>query len=236
MRNSVRGQVDPFIVMDVMEAARLAEESGRHVIHMEVGQPSVGAPKCAREALAAALDGVRIAYFSGITLAILPEPGRALLIEALSAARAAGTQVVFDPNLRPRLWSDNPTMRRDIETAAGIADLVLPSFDDEREHFGDADPQATVERYLARGAGQVVVKAGGDAIRHGGREGWGLVDGLTRERPVDTTAAGDSFNAGYLAARLAGKDIGAAIREAHELSRRVIRHRGALVREALARD
>lgn len=188
------------------------------------------------QALAAALDGVRIAYFSGITLAILPEPGRALLIEALSAARAAGTQVVFDPNLRPRLWSDNPTMRRDIETAAGIADLVLPSFDDEREHFGDADPQATVERYLARGAGQVVVKAGGDAIRHGGREGWGLVDGLTRERPVDTTAAGDSFNAGYLAARLAGKEIGAAIREAHELSRRVIRHRGALVREALARD
>ncbi|MBV0891730.1 aminotransferase class I/II-fold pyridoxal phosphate-dependent enzyme [Paracoccus sp. Z118] len=56
MRKSSRGQVDPFIVMDVMEAARIAEENGRHIIHMEVGQPSVGAPQGAREALARALD------------------------------------------------------------------------------------------------------------------------------------------------------------------------------------
>lgn len=188
------------------------------------------------QALAAALDGARIAYVSGITLAILPRDGRARLIDALMVARAAGTQVVFDPNLRPRLWPDAATMRDQIEATAGIADLVLPSFDDEHQHFGDADPQATVARYLARGAGQVVVKAGGDAIRYGGSEGEGLIDGLGREQPVDTTAAGDSFNAGYLAARLQGMDIAAAIHEAHELSRRVIRHRGALVREALARD
>ena len=45
MRNSTRSQVDPFIVMDVMEDARQAEEAGRHIIHMEVGQPSTGAPK-----------------------------------------------------------------------------------------------------------------------------------------------------------------------------------------------
>ena len=80
----------------------------------------------------------------------------------------------------------------------------------------------------------VVVKAGGDAIRHGGREGWGLVDGLTRERPVDTTAAGDSFNAGYLAASLSGADCAAAIAAGHDLSRKVIRHRGALVQQAVA--
>ncbi|MFG6083866.1 aminotransferase class I/II-fold pyridoxal phosphate-dependent enzyme [Paracoccus litorisediminis] len=56
MRNSRRGQVDPFIVMDVMEAARRAEAAGRHIIHMEVGQPSTPAPLGARKALAAALD------------------------------------------------------------------------------------------------------------------------------------------------------------------------------------
>ncbi len=56
MRQSRRGQVDPFIVMDVMEAARKAEAGGRRIIHMEVGQPSTPAPEGARRALAAALD------------------------------------------------------------------------------------------------------------------------------------------------------------------------------------
>ena len=61
MRQSRRGQVDPFIVMDVMEAARQAEAAGRHIIHMEVGQPSTPAPARARAALAAALEAGTIA-------------------------------------------------------------------------------------------------------------------------------------------------------------------------------
>ncbi|PZP18152.1 MAG: 1-aminocyclopropane-1-carboxylate deaminase, partial [Kocuria rhizophila] len=56
MRQSRRGQVDPFIVMDVMEAARRAEAAGRRIVHMEVGQPATPAPAVARRALAAALD------------------------------------------------------------------------------------------------------------------------------------------------------------------------------------
>ncbi|MDQ1900494.1 sugar kinase [Paracoccus sp. WLY502] len=183
--------------------------------------------------LDAALDGAAVAYFSGITVAILPPQGRANLLAALSHARAAGTQVVFDPNLRPRLWADAATMRQGISDAAAGADLVLPSFDDESSHFGDADPQATVARYLALGAGQVVVKNGGGPIRFGGAEGSGLIDELAPETPVDSTAAGDSFNAGYLAAHLSGADCATAIAAGHGLSRKVIRHRGALVAEAL---
>lgn len=56
MRHSARGKVDPFIVMDVMEAAAKAEAAGRHIIHMEVGQPGTPAPAGARKALAEALD------------------------------------------------------------------------------------------------------------------------------------------------------------------------------------
>ncbi len=55
MRASRRSEVDPFIVMDVMEAARRAEAAGRHVIHMEVGQPGTPAPQGAQSALAAAM-------------------------------------------------------------------------------------------------------------------------------------------------------------------------------------
>ena len=56
MDRSRRGQVDAFIVMDVVEAARAAEAAGHHIIHMEVGQPGTGAPAGARAAVAAALD------------------------------------------------------------------------------------------------------------------------------------------------------------------------------------
>ena len=183
--------------------------------------------------LHAALQGCAMAYLSGITLAILPPQGRIGLLQALDRARQAGTTVVFDTNLRPRLWADVDTMRAVTQDAAGRADLVLPSFDDEAALFGDADPQATLDRYLALGAGQVVVKNGGGPIRFGGRDGAGHIDDLSVEPPVDSTAAGDSFNAGYLAARLTGADCAGAIRAGHALGRQVIRHPGALIRQAV---
>ena len=62
MRNSSRSQVDPFIVMDVMEAARRAEASGRHIIHMEVGQPGTAAPSAARAALARQMTADPMGY------------------------------------------------------------------------------------------------------------------------------------------------------------------------------
>ena len=62
MRSSRRGQVDPFIVMDVMEQARALEASGRSVIHMEVGQPGTPAPAGARQALARAMEAGPLGY------------------------------------------------------------------------------------------------------------------------------------------------------------------------------
>ncbi|MCM2561168.1 aminotransferase class I/II-fold pyridoxal phosphate-dependent enzyme [Lutimaribacter sp. EGI FJ00015] len=71
MRNSTRGEVDPFIVMDVMEAARAAEEAGRHVIHMEVGQPGTPAPAAARDALARAMADQPLGYTVALGLPAL---------------------------------------------------------------------------------------------------------------------------------------------------------------------
>ncbi|MGY6411902.1 MAG: sugar kinase [Alkalilacustris sp.] len=185
-------------------------------------------------ALEAALAEARLAYLSGITLAILPAQDRARLLDRLAAARGRGVRVVFDPNLRPRLWETPEAMRAGVEAAAPGADLVLPSFDDEAAQFGDADPAATVARYLDLGAAEVVVKNAGGPVRFGAADGTGgTVTGLERATPVDSTAAGDSFNAGYLAARLEGAGQEDAIRAGHALGRAVIGHRGALVPEAL---
>lgn len=184
--------------------------------------------------LEAALAEARIAYLSGITLAILPVRDRARLLDALGAARIRGVRVVFDPNLRPRLWEAPDVMRVTVEAAAAGADLVLPSFDDEAAQFGDADPAATVARYLGLGAAEVVVKNAGGPVRFAAAAGGGgEVTGLLRAVPVDSTAAGDSFNAGYLAARLEGAGQEEAIRAGHALGLAVIGHRGALVPAAL---
>jgi aspartate/methionine/tyrosine aminotransferase len=68
MRNSRRGDVDPFIVMDVMEAARAAETAGRHIIHMEVGQPGTGAPQDAVQRLSDDMARDPLGYTVGLGL------------------------------------------------------------------------------------------------------------------------------------------------------------------------
>lgn len=177
--------------------------------------------------LAARLQGVDLAYFSGITLAILDDAGRSRLFSALAAARAEGTKIAFDPNLRPALWPDAQTMCGAVMQAAMVADVILPSFDDEARWFGDADPAATLARYgqttevvVKNGAGTMLARAGRDLFEF---------QPPPVAQVIDSTAAGDSFNAAYLACRLQGGDIPAALTAGSALAGRVITARGALV-------
>lgn len=181
-------------------------------------------------ALDQALSGANLAYISGITLAILPPDHRQTLLTALARAKAKGTTLAFDPNMRPRLWPDLDTMRTTILHAAGGMDIVLPSHDEEALHCGDADPAATARRYANAGAAHVVVKNGAGEML--------VWDGTTETRfqppkapeVIDSTAAGDSFNAGFLAARLTGESLQTALSQGAALARRVIGARGALIR------
>uniref|UniRef100_A0A7C1SXY0 Sugar kinase n=1 Tax=Agrobacterium albertimagni TaxID=147266 RepID=A0A7C1SXY0_9HYPH len=185
-------------------------------------------------ALNRALEGADLAYWSGITLAILSNQDRLTLIEALGQFAGKGGTVVFDPNLRPRLWDNPETMRGWVHRATAVSDLCLPSFEDEATWFGDADPTATAKRYQAEGARRVIVKNGADDVTFAASSGEvSRFSVPSIEHVVDTTAAGDSFNAGYLASELKGASVQDAVCAGARLAGRVIGARGALVPDAV---
>ncbi|MCB2137295.1 MAG: sugar kinase [Rhodobacteraceae bacterium] len=179
--------------------------------------------------LADALQGAELIVLSGITLAILPADDRQRLLAALATAKRAGSQIAFDPNLRLRLWPDPCVMRAAVEEAVAVADTVLPSYEDEKLAFGDPSPEATIERYRRSGANDVVVKNGAGAIHWSGTEGAGHWLPPPAASVVDTTAAGDSFNAGFLSARLTGHKLTRAVQLGAEIAACVIGAPGALV-------
>lgn len=180
-------------------------------------------------ALARALGGVGIAYFSGISIAILPPQGRETLFDALRTFRMAGGEVMFDPNLRPRLWESDTVMKDVVMQAAALSDTVLPSHEDEAEWFGDTNPEATAKRYVDQGAACVIVKNGDGPMMAWEDGNLSTHDPETVSQVVDTTAAGDSFNAGYIAGRVAGDDLAPAITKGAQLAAKVVQARGALV-------
>src|SRR5690606_26420182 len=110
--------------------------------------------------LRAAIEASDLVVFSGITLAILPPEDVDTLLAELRRAKAAGKRVVFDPNIRMRLWDDAARMRAVVTEGARAASLVMPSLDDETTHFGDATADDTIARYRGLGVEGVVVKDG----------------------------------------------------------------------------
>jgi 2-dehydro-3-deoxygluconokinase len=183
--------------------------------------------------IAEGLMAARMIYFSGITLSLYTNNGLGRFIAILELARKNGTRVAFDGNFRPKTWKGDLGRTRAVYIEAlKRVDIALPAYDDEAVLWGDPSPEATVERLQAFGIGEIVVKNGphGALVANdGGRE---LVPVTEVVEPLDTTAAGDSFNAAYLSARLSGEVPAAAASAGHRLAALKIRHRGAIMPRA----
>ncbi len=175
----------------------------------------------------------RLIYFSGITLSLYSNTGLGRFLALLEAARQQGAKVAFDGNFRPRGWKGDLARSRTVfvETLKRV-DIALPTFDDEAVLWGDPSPETTVARLQAFGIGEIVVKNGPNSALVATAGAQEFVPVPEVMVPVDTTAAGDGFNAGYLAARLGGMDPAQAAGAAHRLAGDVIRHPGAFVPRA----
>jgi len=173
-------------------------------------------------------------YVSDITLAIMSAAGRDTLFALLARLRSEDGTVAFDSNYRPRLWPDEDTAQREITRGAAAATMFLSSLDDEHLLFGNASPAASATRLHALGAPEVVIKNGAEQCLVSGTgdasaEQWHVSPPVVAQ-PLDTTAAGDSFNAAYIAARMQGIGPKEAAQSGAKLAAEVIQHRGAIIK------
>jgi 2-dehydro-3-deoxygluconokinase len=168
-------------------------------------------------------------YLSGISLSLYADEGRAVLFGALRQARKAGSKIVFDTNFRAHGWPDRDVAKAAYAVLFGMADMVFASVEDLRLLFG-SDGQRILDQH-GDGA-EIILKLDAPAcrIKCDGR----IVEIAAERMPavVDTTAAGDSFAAAYLSARLAGSPPATAARAGHVLAGVVVEHRGAIIPRA----
>ena len=183
----------------------------------------------AAEPILAALPDYDVLYFSGITLAVLGAKGRERLIQTLIDARERDARIVFDNNYRPRLWASVAEARAAYRSVLPHIDLALLTVEDEQALFGFSGCDAVFEAYAQIGTPEVVLKRGAEAclIRCDGEAF--AVPAQKVEKVVDTTAAGDSFSAAYLASRLLGGSPEDAAEAGHRLASQVIQVPGALI-------
>lgn len=173
---------------------------------------------------------IDVLYISGISLAILAEESKAILITLLEKHKSNGGKLIFNNNFRPQLWTTRQA-KYWYSQIVPYTDIVLSSEEDESLVWGEHD---VASLYQQAGCNEVVIQRG--------RAGCKVYSGLQSaqpecfqitanqpERVVDICACGDAFAAGYLAARLTDGTEGAAAELGHQLASIVIQYPGAII-------
>lgn len=181
------------------------------------------------EALFETLSQCQCIYLTGISLSLYKESSRLALHDYLASFRRQGGIVVFDSNYRPANWPSVAVARKAVTDLLPYVDIALPSFADEALLFGFKGVTDCIDYYSDKGVGRMVIKDG--------LNGCYLVDGdylghlpvPIEVKPVDTTAAGDSFNAGFLAAMASGLSDRESISWGQASAAVVIQHQGAII-------
>ncbi|AIN20111.1 pfkB carbohydrate kinase family protein [Yersinia rochesterensis] len=181
------------------------------------------------------LEKFNYLYLSGISLAILDSASRQRLLTLLRACRANGGKVIFDNNYRPRLWQSKEETQEAYRDMLACTDIAFLTLDDEDMLWGETPIEQVIERTQDLGVSEIVIKRGADSCIVWVKEGFEAHQydvpavKLPKEKVVDTTAAGDSFSAGYLAVRLTGGSAHDAAVRGHLTASTVIQYRGAII-------
>ncbi|WP_172328026.1 pyridoxal phosphate-dependent aminotransferase [Mangrovicoccus sp. HB161399] len=154
MPTASRAEIDAFIVMDVLEAARKAEEAGRHIIHMEIGQPSSAAPAAARRAVAETLESDAMGYTVALGLPALRQgiadlckrwygvdldPARVVVTSGSSGAFVLAFTALFDAGAKVGVTEPGYPSYRQILKALDCVPVGIPTRDAARHVLEPVD-------------------------------------------------------------------------------------------------
>ena len=181
------------------------------------------------EKISNSLQDYDLIYFSAITVAIMSKQGRSNLFKMLSQARKNNVQITYDSNYRTMLYDNVDSAKILHNEALKYCDIFLPSLDDERLLWGDISIDEIIQKAKNYGVSEIIVKCGGDDISYHYNNSTNKFKIKRLTKIVDSTSAGDSFNAGYLSARLENKDVKTSILRANKLANKVIMHKGAII-------
>ncbi|MBB6522607.1 sugar kinase [Pseudoteredinibacter isoporae] len=208
------------------------DDSGERYFHYWRSQAPVKqllATEERRETLFAELQAYDFIYFSGITLSLFRDNELESLFDFLQTFCEQGGVIAFDSNFRPKQWPEYERARYWFSKAYQLSRIALPTLDDELALYPKQVDQEAIERLKRGERKELIVKKGAEGC---------LAFWLDQQRDcrieekvslVDTTAAGDSFNAAYIAARCQGADPVQACRDAQRLAAQVVQHRGAIL-------
>lgn len=168
-------------------------------------------------------------YLSGITLAIMQPQARDRLKNFLSLYRQQGGVFAFDSNYRPRLWGNSDIARSVVAQFLAISDIALLTVEDEQLLWGLPSAEELIKHHSQHAITELIIKRGSEPVLLFECGQLHCVDVPPVASIVDTTGAGDAFNAGYLAGRLQGKSAVEAVALGNRAAGAVIRHRGGII-------
>lgn len=173
-------------------------------------------------------------FISGITLSLYSNDDLEALFSFLFKYRLNGGEVIFDNNYRSRGWENVKQARKAFNDIMALTDIALISFDDEKALHGEHPIETCIDRWRKYSVKELVLK--------NGHEGCYLVENGEASliplehvvQPVDTTAAGDSFNGAYIAGKLSGKRAKDCVKDGQVCAANVIMHQGAIIDKSIA--
>lgn len=177
------------------------------------------------------LEDQDVFYFSGISIAILPDEDRIKFIELLQHLKSKGIKIAFDSNYRPALWKDLAETKQVYAKLLPFVDIALLTDDDEYTLWQENSPEQIITRTHQQGVELVLVKQGPVGCRYSINNGESnFVPTTPVTKVIDTTSAGDSFNAGFLSQYLNQASLTDACLYGHKIAAQVIQQQGAIVK------